>query len=108
MHAVWKLFLFAWLSNIVALFVAAWVVSGVEYGDDFWVLFIAALVFTTVNWFDGSSDVVWTQGRSAVFVGAPGTATLALPISAQNLTFGTDGHSITGSTLSRAATATLR
>ena len=50
-HAVWMLFLFAWLSNIVALFVAAWIVSGVEYGDDFWVLFIAALVFTTVNWF---------------------------------------------------------
>ena len=50
-HAVWKLFLFAWLSNVVALFVAAWIVSGVEYGDDFWVLFIAALVFTTVNWF---------------------------------------------------------
>ena len=48
---VWKLFLFAWLSNIVALFVAAWIVSGVDYGDDFWVLFLAALVFTTVNWF---------------------------------------------------------
>ena len=42
--------LFAWLSNIVALFVAAWIVSGVGYGDDFWVLFIAALVFTVVNW----------------------------------------------------------
>ena len=50
-HAVWMLFLFAWLSNIVALFVAAWIVSGVEYGGDFWVLFIAALVFTTANWF---------------------------------------------------------
>ena len=44
-------FLFAWLSNVVALFVAAWIVSGVDYGDDFWVLFIAALVFTVVNWF---------------------------------------------------------
>ena len=42
--------LFAWLSNIVALFVAAWIVPGMEYGDDFWVLFIAALVFTLVNW----------------------------------------------------------
>ncbi|MGH3039910.1 MAG: phage holin family protein [Gaiellaceae bacterium] len=47
---MWMRLLFAWLSNIVALFVAAWVVSGVDYGDDFWVLFIAALVFTTVNW----------------------------------------------------------
>jgi putative membrane protein len=25
-------------------------VPGMEYGDDFWVLFIAALVFTLVNW----------------------------------------------------------
>ena len=41
---------FAWLSNVVALFVAAWIVSGLDYGDDFWVLFIAALVFTIVNW----------------------------------------------------------
>ncbi|HXV32840.1 MAG TPA: phage holin family protein [Gaiellaceae bacterium] len=45
------LFLFGWLSNVVALFVASWIVPGVEYGDDFWVLFVAALVFTTVNWF---------------------------------------------------------
>ena len=51
MNSVWKLFLFAWLSNVVALFVASWIVTGVDYGDDFWVLFIAALVFTTVNWF---------------------------------------------------------
>jgi putative membrane protein len=42
--------LFAWLSNVVALFVAAWIVPGMGYGDDFWVLFIAALVFTIVNW----------------------------------------------------------
>ena len=48
---MWKLFLFAGLSNVVALFVASWIVSGVDYGDDFWVLFVAALVFTTVNWF---------------------------------------------------------
>ena len=50
MRGMWLRLLFAWLSNIVALFVAAWIVSGVDYGDDFWVLFIAALVFTTVNW----------------------------------------------------------
>jgi putative membrane protein len=51
MAVVWMLFLFGWLSNVVALFVASWIVPGVEYGDDFWVLFVAALVFTTVNWF---------------------------------------------------------
>jgi putative membrane protein len=50
MRAVWMMLLFAWLSNVVALFVAAWIVPGMEYGDDFWVLFIAALVFTLVNW----------------------------------------------------------
>ncbi len=50
MRIVWLMLLFAWLSNLVALFVAAWIVPGMEYGDDFWVLFIAALVFTLVNW----------------------------------------------------------
>lgn len=50
MRVVWLMLLFAWFSNIVALFVAAWIVPGMEYGDDFWVLFIAALVFTLVNW----------------------------------------------------------
>ncbi len=50
MPGMWMRLLIAWLSNIVALFVAAWIVSGVGYGDDFWVLFIAALVFTVVNW----------------------------------------------------------
>jgi putative membrane protein len=33
----------------VALFVAAWVLSGVSYGDQWWTLFIAAAVFTLVN-----------------------------------------------------------
>jgi putative membrane protein len=50
MRGMWMRLLFGWLSNVVALFVAAWLVPGVGYGDDFWVLFIAALVFTTVNW----------------------------------------------------------
>jgi putative membrane protein len=50
MRAVWMRLLFAWLSNVVALFVAAWIVPGMGYGDDFWVLFLAALVFTIVNW----------------------------------------------------------
>jgi putative membrane protein len=50
MRAMWMGLLFAWLSNLVALFVAAWILPDVSYGDDFWVLFIAALVFTAVNW----------------------------------------------------------
>ena len=50
MAGVWMRLLFAWLSNVVALFVAAVILPDVTYGDDFWVLFVAALVFTTVNW----------------------------------------------------------
>lgn len=40
---------FAWLSNIVALFVAAWIVPGIGYGEDWWTLVLAALVFALVN-----------------------------------------------------------
>ena len=35
----------------MALFVAAWILSGVDYGDDWWTLFLAAIVFTVVNMF---------------------------------------------------------
>jgi putative membrane protein len=39
-----------WASNVVALFVAAWALNGVDYGDQWWTLLIAAAVFTVVNW----------------------------------------------------------
>jgi putative membrane protein len=39
----------AWASNVVALFVAAWLLSGVSYGDQWWTLLIAAIVFTLAN-----------------------------------------------------------
>ena len=42
--------LIRWVSNVVALFVAAWALSGIDYGDSWWTLFIAAAVFTVVNW----------------------------------------------------------
>jgi putative membrane protein len=51
MAAVLLRLLFAWLSNVVALFVASWIVPGVGYGDDFWALFIAGLVFAVANLF---------------------------------------------------------
>lgn len=38
-----------WVSNVVALFVAAWILAGVTYGDQWWTLFVAAAVFTLVN-----------------------------------------------------------
>ncbi len=41
--------LFRWAFNVVALFVAAWLLSGIGYGDDWWTLFLAAIVFTAVN-----------------------------------------------------------
>jgi putative membrane protein len=47
---MWMALLVSWLSNTVALFVAAWIIPDMGYGDDFWILFIAALVFTLVNW----------------------------------------------------------
>jgi putative membrane protein len=40
-----------WVMNTVALFVAAWILSGVTYGDKWWTLLIAGLVFTVVNRF---------------------------------------------------------
>jgi putative membrane protein len=40
-----------WLFNTVALFVATWLLSGLSYGSDWWVLLIAGLVFTLVNYF---------------------------------------------------------
>ena len=35
--------------NAAALYVAAWALSGVTYGDEWWSLLIAAAVFTLVN-----------------------------------------------------------
>jgi putative membrane protein len=40
-----------WAFNVVALFVAAWLLSGIDYGDSWWTLFLAAIVFTVVNAF---------------------------------------------------------
>ncbi len=44
-------FLLRWAFNTVALFVAAWVLSGISYGDQWWTLLIAGAVFTIVNSF---------------------------------------------------------
>ncbi|HEX6461490.1 MAG TPA: phage holin family protein [Thermoleophilaceae bacterium] len=40
-----------WAFNALALFVACWLLSGVNYGDSWWSLLVAALVFTVVNAF---------------------------------------------------------
>ncbi len=41
----------AWVFNTIALFVATWLLSGLSYGDDWWVLLVAGLVFSLVNIF---------------------------------------------------------
>jgi putative membrane protein len=46
---VGRALLIRWVSNVAALFVAAWLLSGVTYGDSWWSLLIAAAVFTIVN-----------------------------------------------------------
>ncbi len=62
-------FLIRWAFNVVALFVAAWLLSGITYGDQWWTLFIAAAVFTIVNrW-------VKTPWRSASRSAPTGAAT---------------------------------
>ena len=38
-----------WISNTVALYVAAWLLTGVDYGNQWWTLLIAGAVFTVVN-----------------------------------------------------------
>ena len=40
-----------WAFNVAALFVAAWILSGISYGNDWWSLLIAAIVFTLANAF---------------------------------------------------------
>jgi putative membrane protein len=42
-------FAIRWIGNVVALFVAAWILSGISYGSQWWTLFIAAAVFTLIN-----------------------------------------------------------
>lgn len=40
---------FSWLANVVALFAAAWLIPGVGYRDQFWVLLVAGFVLAVVN-----------------------------------------------------------
>src|SRR6266576_3515365 len=35
-----------WAFNVAALFVAAWILPGISYGNDWWSLLIAAIVVT--------------------------------------------------------------
>ena len=44
-----------WVGNVVALFVAAWLLSGVTYGNQWWTLFIAALMISGLPTYSWSS-----------------------------------------------------
>ncbi len=46
---MWQRLGIAWAGNIAALFVAAAVLDGISYGDGWWALVLAALVFSLVN-----------------------------------------------------------
>jgi putative membrane protein len=37
--------------NTIALYVATWLLSGLSYGHDWWVLLVAGVVFTLANYF---------------------------------------------------------
>jgi putative membrane protein len=44
-------FVLRYAVNTAALYVAAWAIDGISYGDQWWTLLIAGLVFTVVNSF---------------------------------------------------------
>lgn len=46
---LWLWLAFTWASNLLALWVASLIFSGVTYDDTFWVLAVAALVLSVVN-----------------------------------------------------------
>jgi putative membrane protein len=48
-RSIARVLVIRWVSNVAALFVAAWALSGVTYGDRWWTLFVAAAVVTLVN-----------------------------------------------------------
>jgi putative membrane protein len=42
-------FVVRWAANAVAIYVAAWLLTGITYGDSGWTIIVAAAVFTLVN-----------------------------------------------------------
>ena len=57
---------------------------------------------TSALWFNGVTFQAWNNATldNAIFGASAGTVTLAVPISAHNLTFNVGGYTLTGSTLS--------
>ena len=59
---------------------------------------------TTVDWYNGSANVPWTNGDSAVFAGTAGTVSLSGLVTASQVTFSTAGYTLTGSFLEGTST----
>ena len=47
---------------------------------------------TTVDWYNGSSNVTWTNGDSAVFAGTAGNVSISGQVTASQATFNTAGY----------------
>jgi len=63
--------LIRWVSNVVALFVAAWLLSGVGYGDDGWTLILAGIVMLYVtDWLVTGFEIsgFWWGAAAALIV----------------------------------------
>ncbi len=54
---------------------------------------------SSLFWYSGTADVVWTSGNNAVFGGGAGAVSVKSGISVNNLTFNSSGYSLTGNTL---------
>jgi len=52
---------------------------------------------STLDWFNGTSDVAWPSGNTANFEGMAGTVTVNAAVTADGLTFSTLGYTIAGS-----------
>ncbi len=61
------------------------------------------------DWFNGTSDVAWSNAYDpvAVFAGSAGTVTLGTGITASSLNFNTSGYTVTGNTLTLAVSGTV-
>jgi putative membrane protein len=44
---------YSWIASVVALSVAAYLIDGIDYSEDYWVLIVAGLVFALVDTFLG-------------------------------------------------------
>ena len=54
---------------------------------------------TTTDWYNGTTNVPWTNGDAAVFAGTAGTVTISSQVAASQVTFSTAGYVVQGGLL---------